>query len=519
MEPPVSRIALAIVVVATVVAGVVPATVVGASPSITVTVQGSTLEPGDSTLVEEDPTVGVSVDAGQSIRVVSVRVDGTTVRRETPNSTAFDDTFDLSLSSGERTLTVVVKTDTVTSHTVTVTKDDTQPYVQYETPFQTEEFASPPETVTVNRSQVALAGNFTDVTGVSHLRVVRQAEYSVGTETQTDRAVYTASGFDGSFSQSIFLGVGRNNVTAQYYDELGNVRTHEFELILEDTAPPSLSDLSVVRTSPDSLRIHGTATDNGQIRHVAIHPADSSGTAYLVEPGLERPDPTRQRVTFDTNRSLYPGSTAVVIEATDTAGNTVERTVTVSRTVEPELRLNPAGTRFVDEDTVAVRGRAAGGEITSATVETVDPETGEVVDIASVHGGSVVTDLDVDTQLDAPDNRTVTIRLRVIDSAGAEHVVSLNRTRDVETPTATATATPTPTPAATATPGPTPTATPAPPAAAGVTVPGLGVTIPIPDVLGASIGVPVPVVGPFDLPLLPAVGLVVFGLLAVARLR
>lgn len=515
--PSVARAVLAVVVV--VVAGFVPVTIAGAaSPTTTVTVDGTTLAPGDSTLVDGNPSVGVTVDAEQSIEFVSVRVDGTTVRRATPNATTFDDTFDIEMSSGEHTLTVVVKTDTVTSHAVTVTKDTARPYVQYSSPFETDTFASPPDSITINRSSIDLAGNFTDVTGVTHLRIVRQAEYTVGSETRTDRDTYTASAFDDSFSQPIFLGIGRNNITARYYDRVGYVRTHQFEIVVEDTAPPTLSDVSAVRTSPKTLQIRGVATDNGQIRHVAVHPEDSAGTTYLVDPGIGRPDPERQRVSFETNRTLYPGSTAVVIEATDTAGNTVERTVTVSRTIAPELRLNPAGTRFVDEGTVAVRGRAAGGEIASVTVETVDPETGEVVDIASVHSGSITTDITVEKRLDAPSGQRATVRLRVIDSAGTEHVTSLNRTLEAETPVTTATATPTPTRTPTATPTPAPTASPDPPDdTSGPTVPLLGVTLP--PILGTSVGVPVPLVGPFDVPILPAATLVVVGLAVVARAR
>jgi len=526
MQSRVPSAVFATVVVVTLVGGAVSLPLASAaSPTISVAVDGTTLAEGESTLVQDNPQIDVSVDAAQSIQVVSVRVDGTTRHRATPNATTFDDAFDLSLSSGEHAVTVVVKTDTVTTYTVTVTKDAGRPYVRYTSPFDTEQFASPPDETTVNRSRVVLGGNFTDVTGVSHLRIVRQTEYSVGEETRTDRQTYSDSVTGDSFAQPILLGVGRNNITAKYYDRLGHVRTHTFRLFVEDTAPPTLSNLSVVRRSPERLDIRGLATDNGQIRHVAVHPPDGVGTTYLVEPSLGRPDPERQRVSFETTRSLYPGTTAIVIEATDTAGNTVERTVSVQRNVAPELRLNPTGTRFVDADTVVVRGRATDGEIASATVETVDPETGEVVDIASVHDGTVVTDLAVERRLDAPDGREATLRLRVIDSAGNEHVVSVNRTLTVETPTATVTPTPTatvtPTPTVAPTPTATPTATPVPDSegSSGVTVPFLGVTIPVPSLLGASVSVPVPVVGPFDVPLAPVAALAALGVGIVARVR
>jgi hypothetical protein len=405
-----------------------------------------------------------------------------------------------------------------------VTKDAERPYVQYTAPFETDQYAPPPESVSVNRSRVVLAGNFTDVTGVSHLRIVREAKFSVGSSMRTDREIYTASGFDGSFSQPLFLGVGRNNVTATYYDELGHARTHRFRIVVEDTAPPTLSNLSAVLTSPSTLRLRGHATDNGQIQSVTVRPEKGSSTTYLVEPNLGHPDPTRGRVSFETNRTLYPGATAVIVEATDTAGNSVDRTVTVRRTVAPDLRLDPTATEHVDENTVTVRGRVTDGEIASASVETV--ADGDVVDIVTLHDGGVVTDLPFEHRLDAPDGRNVTVRLRVIDSEGTEHVVSLNRTLTTETATATATpaATSTPTPAtATATPVPTP-ATEAPagtpaPESDGVTLPLIGVTVPIPAALGASVSLPVPVVGPFDVPVVSVVGLVVVGLGAVARAR
>jgi hypothetical protein len=525
MGSTVVRLVCSVLLVATLAVGIgAVGSTAATPPAITVAVDGTTVADGDTTLVESDPTVDVTVDADRSIRVVSVRVDGTTVRRATPNATAFDESFDLEVPSGEHSITVVVKTDQVTTHEVTVTKDAERPYVEYTAPFETDRYAPPPESASVNRSRIVLAGNFTDVTGVSHLRIVRETEFSVGSSTRTDREIYTASGFNGSFSQPIFLGVGRNNVTATYYDELGHAREHRFRIVVEDTAPPTLSNLSAVRTSPSTLRLRGHATDNGQIRNVTIRPEDGSSTTYLVESDLGRPDPTRRRVSFGTNRSLYPGATAVVVEATDTAGNSVERTVTVRRTVAPDLRLDPTGTQYVNESTVTVRGRATGGEIASASVETV--VDGDVVDIATLHDGGVVTDLSFDRRLGAPDGRNVTVRLRVIDTEGTEHVTSLDRTLTTETPTATPTATPTPTPTsatptATATPTPvtsTPVGTPAPDAT-GITLPLIGVTIPVPAVLGASVSLPVPIVGPFDVPIVPVFGLVVLGLGAVARVR
>lgn len=44
--------------------------------------------------------------------------------------------------------------------------------------------------------------------------------------------------------------------------------------------------------------------------------------------------------------------TAISVRATDTAGNAVERTITVRRTVAPDLRLDPTGTQYVNASTV-----------------------------------------------------------------------------------------------------------------------------------------------------------------------
>ena len=518
------RLVVSILLVVAAAATLAPAGATATPPVISLAVDGTELDAGESILVRTDPTIDVTVDANRSIRVVSVRVDGTTVHRATPNDTTFAQSVDVDVSSGDHTVAVVVKTDRVTTHEVTVTKDAERPYVRYTAPFETDQYAPPPDSVSVNRSRVVLAGNFTDVTGVSHLRIERTATYEVGSASRNDTEIYTAAELNGSFTQPIFLGVGRNNITARYYDRAGYERVHRFRIEVADTAPPTLSNLSAIRTSPSTLRVAGAATDNGQIRSVAVSPANESGTTYLVDPGFDRPDRTRARVTFRTNRTLSPGSTPIIVEATDTAGNTVERTVTVQRTVAPDLRLDPTGTRFVTEGTVVARGRATDGEIASASVETVDPATGDVVDIASIHGGGVVTDLSFDRRLDAPDGRRATIRLRVIDSSGTEHVRSVDRRLTAETPTATATpspatSAPTATPVApTPTPAVTPVSTPEP-EPSGLTVPLLGVTIPVPSILGASLSVPVPVVGPFDVPVVPVVGLGVVGLGIVARIR
>ena len=342
------RLALSVLLVVAGVAALGPAGTAATPPVITLTVDGTSVADGESTLVKTDPTLDVSVDANRSIRVVSVRVDGETVHRATPNDTSFAESVDVDISSGEHTVAVVVKTDRVTTHEVTVTKDAARPYVRYTTPFETDQYAPPPDSVSVNRSRIVLAGNFTDVTGVSHLQITRRTTYEAGTVNRNDTEIYTATDLNGSFAQPVFLGVGRNNITARYYDRAGHQRVHRFRIVVEDTAPPTLSNLSAIRTSPSTLRIGGSATDNGQIRSVAIRPANESGTTYLVNPGFGRPDRTRARVSFRANRTLYPGSTAVVVEATDTAGNTVERTVTVRRTVAPDLRIDPTATRFVN---------------------------------------------------------------------------------------------------------------------------------------------------------------------------
>ena len=521
------RLVCAFLLVIAATAAVAPLGTAATTPSVTVSIDGTTVPDGESTLVETDPTVGVTVDANRSIRVVSVRLDGTTIHRATPNDTAFDGSFDVAAPSGTHTVTVVVKTDDVTTHEVTVIKDGERPYVRYTAPFETDRYAPPPESVTVNRSLIVLEGNFTDVSGVAHLRINRTTTYDTGGVSRTDTAIYNAFDLNDSFEQPIFLGVGRNNITARYYDRVGHERVHRFPIVVEDTAPPSLSNLSLVRRSPSTLRLSGVATDNGQLRNVTVQPrgasleGDRSALVYLVGPRGEKPDRSHQRRRFDRNLSLYTGATALLITATDTAGNTVERVVTVQRSVAPDLRFDPTGTRFESEGTVVARGGATDGEIVSASVETVDPDTGEVVDIVTVHEGDTVTDLSFERRLDAPDGRRATIRLRVIDAAGTEHVQSVGRTLTVETPTATATATattPAPTPTATATAAPT--ATPTPPTdPGGLTVPVLGLTVPIPSVLGASVSVPVPVVGPFDLPIVPLAGLLVVGLGVVVRVR
>jgi hypothetical protein len=523
------RLVVAALLVVAATAALAPPGTAETTPSITLTVDGTAVADGESALVETDPTVGVTVDANRSIREVSVRLDGTTIHRATPNDTTFDESFDVAVPSGNHTVTVVVKTDSVTTHEVTITKDAERPYVRYTAPFETNRYAPPPESATVNRSLVVLAGNFTDVSGVTHLRINRTTTYDAGGVSRTDTAIYNAMDLNDSFAQPIFLGVGRNNITARYYDRMNQQRVHRFRIVVEDTAPPSLSNLSLVRQSPSTLRLSGVATDNGQLRNVTVQPRNASlrgnrsTLQYLVEPGGEKPDRTRQRRRFDQNLSLYTGATAVLVTATDTAGNTVERVVTVRRTVAPDLRLDPTGTRFESEGTVVVRGGASDGEIVSASVETVDPDTGEVVDIVTVHEGDTVTDLSFERRLDAPDGRQATIRLRVIDAAGIEHVQSVDRTLTVDTPMATGTPAPTattPAPTSTATAAPTATATPAAPAeSAGLTVPILGITVPIPSFLGASVSIPIPVVGPFDVPIAPLVGLLAVGLGVVARIR
>jgi hypothetical protein len=104
------------------------------------------------------------------------------------------------------------------------------------------------------------------------------------------------------------------------------------------------------------------------------------------------------------------------------AGNTVEKeyNVVYDPDAAPRVTIDEDRTS-VDGDSVTVRGRVDSGRITGVSIEAVDTDSGETVDLARVHSSDQPTNrVDIEQQLSLADGPTE-IRVLVTDAEGEQH--------------------------------------------------------------------------------------------------
>jgi len=433
--------------------------VVAAQPSVTVEVDGEEVTDGTSVETGSDPELSISVEANTTIEFVEIRVDGQSRERYEPDSESFSETLTLDLKSGEHDVEVVASAEQTTTVELTIVKDSGRPFIEYTNPFETPDRRPPPDSTTVSDAFVDLSGKLIDDTGVETIRIERRFEYRYD-DKELSREMYTIEDPGDSFSQELLLGDGINDITARYTDELGNTRRHEFALDVADGTAPTI-DLRVPdETGASTVTIKGKISDNVKVQQVTL--TANKATRVIVQE--ESPEPTRDRLSVDVEADvdLVEGENLITVEATDNSGNTEtqEYEVVYDRQIVPTTTIDCAQTGF-ESGEIAVRGSVTQGEIISVTAESVDTETGETIDIASIYGGSRTNSVEIDESLAVAAGKT-RVRVIVIDSQEEQHETSflvnpvttgvfLDGGAGCAPVTPTATATPTPTPTATAT--------------------------------------------------------------------
>jgi len=496
------------------VAGAVPlvAAQSSASPTITVSADASPLDPGEAHHTPTDPLVRVQVTADAPVSLIEVRVDGTTRHTFEPSSERADRSVSLDLETGPHRLTVVARADDTATYGATIVKDDEAPVVNYSAPFganaSSDDPAAPPSSeLTVNRGNVSVNGTLDDLSGIDAVRVDHAYDYrSVDGAERADERQHLLSGPGGEFNQSLALAPGSNRIRVRAEDTVGNVRTHEFTVAVDDETAPSLTVTDIEWVSPTRLHVEGRVTDRVQVQSVWLESGNDSDDATrhpLVFPQSTAPDRDRRTVEVDTTVYHPPDDDYVVLGVNDTAGNERTWNYSLATFLAPNVTVVDGRTGYVDDRTVAVGGRVVDGQVREVTVEAVDPATGRIVDIRPVELGA---DGSFDTRLGATPDET-RIRVRVRDASGAEHLTNATVAGPLD---------PTPTPSDGGTAPPTAGADGGGTATAtamnemgtdGLRVPLVGVVIPtpaveVPDPLGASLTVPLPVIGPVDVPLI-----------------
>lgn len=462
------------------VAGVMTGVAV-ADPTVSVSVNGDELPQGDTIKSKEDPTLDVEVSANSTIELVEVRIDGDIRETYEPDSESFSESLTLDLDNGEHELKVIANAEEATTFEATIVKDSARPFIEYTNPFSTPDKSPPPVSTRVRDANVTLSGDLFDDTSVESIEVERVFDYEYAGTSETSRQTQTISEPGESFSQELFLGNGENEITARYIDEMGNVRRHEFSLLVEDAERPTLELQAPGRTGAPEVRLRGTVTDNVKIQTIELTTPDGQ-TRQIVTERSPEPDPSRLSIDINEKITLNEGRNEIVVEVTDDSGNTRQETTVViyDRQVEPRIEIDEDRTTF-ENGNLRVRGRVDRGEIDEVRLESVDPDSGDVIDIVNVYSGETTSRVTIDESLGVGEGET-RVRILVTDSQDEQHDDSFMVDGDTETvffdgsppatastPTETPTPTPTPTPGSqavtpttTLAPTPAPTAEPTP---------------------------------------------------------
>jgi hypothetical protein len=183
---------------------------------------------------------------------------------------------------------------------------------------------------------------------------------------------------DGSFSARVPLLEGSNDITVRAADSAGNVSEQTFTVVQDTFAPQIVmsSPTGNTATQADTLTVSGQISDSDP----GMLQATLNGDTLPLEGGA-----------FDVAMTLEEGLNEVVIVATDAAGNTSERHVTIVRdTTAPELVLLEP---ITNSDTPMTRLLARTDDSAIATLNGVP--------ISVLPGGIIATDV----SLEAGENR------------------------------------------------------------------------------------------------------------------
>ena len=386
-----------------------------AEPTVTVSVNGDEVSGGETVRTENDPTVDIEASADSPIELVEVRVNGKIRESYEPDSESFSESTTLNLDNGEQDVRIIVSAEETSTFDATILRDGAAPLIEYTNPLRTPDKAPPPDITTVGDANVTLSGNIDDHTGAETIEIRRVFKYSYGGTSEQSIETHEIQGAGDEFEQELFLGDGENDLTVRYTDQMGNIRVHEFTLDVDDTKPPTVELNAPSRTGASEVRVRGTVTDNVKLQTIEVERPD--GTTF--QPLTERsPDPNPDRLSFDINEEveLSEGSNQFTVEATDNAGNSHSESITVvyDQQIEPRITLDADGTRFENGD-LRIRGRVDRGEITSVVIESVDPDSEDVIDIQQIYRGDVTSRVDIDQTLSVGDGET-RVRIIVTDS-------------------------------------------------------------------------------------------------------
>jgi hypothetical protein len=426
-----------------------------AQPTVEVTVDGTEVRAGGTVTVTDDPVVAVDIEGNESIRSVTIRIDGEPRRSVEPNATNVSERFTLDLTDGDHTMVVVVDGDD--RLTATIRKDSTGPLVTYTSPFQSTG-APPTGAVAIDRAETTLSAELSDLSGVREVRIERIYEWRFAGRARRDVATSRIENPGDNVSQPLLFGLGRNELHVTAIDVHGQRRTHDITVWLLDNRDPEI-DLDRFERAGGDLHVAGTVRDNVKVNSLSYRVVGTAQKRFVLNPTSAEPIRSRLAVDFAFTVPIGDRTETIVLEATDVAGNELSWSLPLDYRghLVPTVTVAEA---VVNGSHVDVAGTVTDGQVTRVVVESVGPD-GTVVDSRTIYDGDPTSHVVVRERVAAAAGET-TVVIRAVDAEGRDHRASRTLTTPVAAPvtdastvtaTPTSPVTPTPTPATTGTDG------------------------------------------------------------------
>lgn len=388
-------------------------------PTLSVTVDGTTVSEDQVYPVMRDPPMHVEAAAsdGETIDLVVVEVDGSVYREYDVDAESVSRELTPEVTGGEHDVEVIVRSSSgaITSLPFVVRKDTGGPYVWLTRPYETEPRRGTIDDGSVEDAMVAFEGRIDEPTGPTRIRLTR-------THLGTDRTEAVRGTHDGSFAYDILLGVGDNKISIVAEDDLGNVRSYEFTVTVDDTEPPDVSMDAPRTTSEGELSVEFTVTDNVWVNKSTFMTEDFTAPD-VVRYQQYNPNEDRRSVTFTRSVSLRRGENRIRVWAEDYAGNEIEETFVIERTGgadgyrRPAISFDSDATELVGAETLAVAGRITGTSISSVTIESTIAGGEERLDYQFIHRGDPVDEISFEKEVTVGEGESVVV-VRAEDESG-----------------------------------------------------------------------------------------------------
>jgi hypothetical protein len=394
---------------------------VGAQSGATIEVQanGASVADGDRVVVPS-ANLSTTVSANRTIQSVVVLLDDERIHEASQNATEYAVSLDPDFSSRSNQVQVLLKDEagTLWTHQITVYKDDQAPDIGLEEPFTASPGYRFPSERSVDGAAIRVSGTVEDASSVTefNLRIVGGGR-SVEVETLSD----------GAFSLNTTLSPGNNSLILTATDEYGHQAHRSTRLTVTDEAEPAMQLRNWPRTTrTGTIRPTILATDDVAVDSIRYRIPGQPERTVLESTG-KLLDAGRTNVTVEPTLTFpRDGTYNVTVNVTDTVGNFVEKTVSVTydpvtpaERAKPTVSIDANRSGLYNDSVYRLNASVTDGIVRSVFLAATD-SSGRVTQWESIYDGPNASTVRVerDVPIDPGKNE---IRLTVTDGLNATH--------------------------------------------------------------------------------------------------